>query len=693
LRRIGVDVGGTFTDIVLTDEAGRLRVLKVPSTPEDPSRAMIGGLGRMLREAGAATVGQILHGTTIATNMILEHQGCTVGMLTTEGFRDLLHIARHKRPFNFSLYQALPWQSAPLVARRYRLPVPERIGARGEVVLPLNEEAVREQARALKRAGVEAVAICFLFSFLNSGHEDRAAEILREEYPEAFISVSGRVVPQYREFERFATACLNAYVGPDVRRYLQRLMAGIPAEVTSEVHVMTSSGGVTTVTDAVERPVQLVLSGPVAGVVGGMWSGSQVGEDNVITFDVGGTSADIGLVEGGELRMRPLTDSHVGAYQALIPMVDVSTIGAGGGSVAFVDDGGMFRVGPRSAGARPGPAAYGLGGTEATITDAMVNVGWFGQDVQLAGGPGLSRELAHAAFEPAAVRLGLSVVEASLGAIEIMTSAMVGAIEEGSTRKGFDPRDFSLVAGGGAGPAIAPLVAREVGMPRVIVPAHPGLMSTIGLLATDVAYEVGRSIHATASAGSLADLAEGYRRLEEAGADLLRRAGLGEQDMVFQRLADCRYAGQGYELRVPCPGGPVDQSWLAILIANFEKVHTREYSMHYDDRGIEIPTIHLRAIGRIPKIAVPEQAAPAPEHRDAGPATFSAAPAWFMTPAGAREFQTRRCRRDQLAIGIRHEGPLVVAQYDATLVVPPGFAVEAAAAGNLVVEATGTDRG
>jgi N-methylhydantoinase A/oxoprolinase/acetone carboxylase beta subunit len=681
LRRLGVDVGGTFTDIVLAAETGGMHVLKVESTPEDPSRAMIGGLVQMLDEVGGdGTVSQVLHGTTIATNMILEHHGCAVGMLTTEGFRDLLHIARHKRPFNFSLYQELPWQSAPVVQRRHRLPVPERIGASGEVVLPLDEEAVRAQARRLKQAGVEAVAVCFLFSFLNPDHEDRAAEIVREEHPGAFVSVSGRVVPQYREFERFATACLNAYVGPDVRRYLQRLVAGIPDEITSEVHVMTSSGGVTTVTDAIERPVQLVLSGPVAGVVGGMWSGSQVGEDNVITLDVGGTSADIGLVEGGTLRMRPLSDSGVGAYQALIPMVDVSTIGAGGGSVAFVDDGGMFRVGPRSAGARPGPAAYGFGGTEATITDAMVNVGWFGHDIQLAGRPSLSPELAHAAFEPIAARLGLSVIEASAGAIEIMASAMMGAIEESSTRKGYDPRDFSLIAGGGAGPSIAPLIAREVGMPRVIVPAHPGLMSTIGLLATDVAYEMGRSIHATASTGSLAALAEGYHGLEAAGAQMLRRAGIAEQDMAFQRLADCRYVGQGYELRVACPGGPIDQSWLASLTVNFEKVHTREYSMHYDDRGIEIPTIHLRAIGRMPKIE-----AAALRHREAGLAPFRTEPAWFMTASGPREFETSRCQRDQLAIGVRYEGPMVVAQYDSTLVVPPQFTLEVGAAGNLIV--------
>jgi len=650
---------------------------------------MIGGLARMLDEAGrAGPVGQILHGTTIATNMILEHQGCTVGMLTTEGFRDLLHIARHKRPLNFSLYQALPWQSAPVVRRRHRRPVPERIGARGEIVLPLDEEAVRAQARELRRAGVEAVAICFLFSFLNPAHEDRAAQIVREELPDAFVSVSGRVVPQYREFERFATACLNAYVGPDVRRYLQRLVAGIPGQITGEVHVMTSSGGVTTVADAIDRPVQLVLSGPVAGVVGGMWSGQQAGEDNVITLDVGGTSADIGLVEGGGLRMRPLSDSGVGAYQALIPMVDVSTIGAGGGSIAFVDDGGMFRVGPQSAGARPGPAAYGFGGREATITDAMVNVGWFDEDTQLAGRAGLSAELAHAAFEPIAARLGRSVIEASTGAIEIMASAMVGAIEESSTRKGYDPRDFSLVAGGGAGPSMAALIAREVGMPRVIVPAHPGLMSTIGLLATDVAYEVGRSIHATASAASLAALAEGYRRLEETGADMLRRAGIGEQDMVFQRLADCRYVGQGYELRVTCPGGAIDLSWLAGLTVNFEKVHTREYSMYYDDRGIEIPTIHLRAIGRMPKLG-----AGAARRTEASPAPFRAAAAWFMTPSGPREFETRRCHRDQLAEGVRYDGPLIVAQYDATLVVPPQFTVEAGDGGNLVVAATpGTGR-
>jgi len=403
MRRLGVDVGGTFTDLIyVDDEAGQVLVHKLPTTPADPSQGTVQGIEELTAKAGEspAALDQVFHGTTIATNIVLEHNGAKVGLITTEGYRDILHIARHKKPYNFSNYQDLPWQRYPIVRRRYRLTVPERITKDGSVLVRLDEAKAREQVRRLKEAGVEAVAVCFLFSFLNPEHEARVAEIVREEFPEAFLSVSSEVLRQYREYERFSTVCLNAYIGPKVATYVRRLEESLRAlDVRTGLHLMTSASGVATAEAAVARPVNLLMSGPVAGVVGGIWAGKQAGYANVITLDVGGTSADIGLAQEGRLRMKHLLDTKVGPYQAMIPMVDVDTIGAGGGSIAYVDAGGIFRVGPRSAGADPGPASYGRGGVEPTATDAMVNLGWLSPEDFLGGGMQLRADLARKAFE------------------------------------------------------------------------------------------------------------------------------------------------------------------------------------------------------------------------------------------------------------------------------------------------------
>ncbi len=459
MKRLGVDVGGTFTDLIFVDdESGKIEIHKLPTTPDDPSRGTIEGVQTLTTSVGVdlGDLDQVFHGTTIATNIVIEHNGARVGMITTKGYRDILHIARHKKPLNFSNYQDLPWQRYPLVRRRDRLTVPERITADGEVLVELDEEVARTQVRRLKEAGVDSVAVCFLFSFLHPVHEQRVAEIVREEFPEAFLSVSSEVLPQYREYERFSTVALNAYVGPKVASYVRRLEEELRAAgVRTGLHLMTSASGVATAQGAIERPVNLLMSGPVAGVVGGIWVGRQAGFESVITLDVGGTSADIGLAQAGALRMKHLLDTRVGPYQAMIPMVDVDTIGAGGGSIAYVDAGGIFRSGPRSAGAVPGPAAYGRGGTEPTSTDAMVNLGWLLPEDFLGGGMQLQPELAREAFAGVAQTLGMSIEEASMGAIQISSALMVQSIEENSVRKGYDPRDFALVAEGGAGPTLA----------------------------------------------------------------------------------------------------------------------------------------------------------------------------------------------------------------------------------------------
>ncbi|MER3411609.1 MAG: hydantoinase [Thermoleophilia bacterium] len=688
MRRLGVDVGGTFTDLIyVDDEAGQILVHKVPTTPADPSQGTVQGLQEICELAGTSPgqLDQVFHGTTIATNIVIEHNGAKVGMITTEGYRDILHIARHKKPLNFSNYQDLPWQRYPIVRRRYRLTVPERILKDGSVLVPLDEEKAREQVRRLKQAGVDAVAVCFLFSFVNPEHERRVAEIVREELPQAFLSVSSEVLPQYREYERFSTVCLNAYVGPRVAGYVRRLKEELERlQATTHFHLMTSASGVATPEAAVARPVNLLMSGPVAGVVGGIWAGRQAGFDNVITLDVGGTSADIGLAQEGRLRMKHLLDTKVGPYQAMIPMVDVDTIGAGGGSIAYVDQGGIFRVGPRSAGADPGPACYGKGGKEATATDAMVNLGWLLPQAFLGGGMELRADLARQAFaEGPAEALGMSVEEASMGAVQILTHSMVQSIEENSVRKGYDPRDFALVAEGGAGPLFAVQIALEVGTPFVVVPPHPGVTAAMGLLATDMVYEYVATVYQRLSRLDSAALERAFRELEEQARSQLERDGLPAERVLLQRVCDCRYLGQGYELRVDAGAGPIDEAWVEKLRADFHDIHEREYSRRFEEADIEVPNIRVRGIGLMPELRMPEveQSAQSAEH-----AVTHEGNAWFRVDGKLRPVVTRYYERRLLKAGNCLTGPAIVNQYDSTTVIPPGITAQVDRYGNLVVE-------
>jgi len=688
MKRIGVDVGGTFTDLIyVDDESGTVLVHKLPTTPDDPSQGTVQGIRELTEEAGEApsSLDQVFHGTTIATNIVIEHNGARVGLITTEGYRDILHIARHKKPLNFSNYQDLPWQRYPIVRRRDRLTVPERVSRDGTVLVELDEEAARAQVRKLKEAGVDAVAVCFLFSFLNAEHEQRVAEIVREEFPEAFLSVSSDVLPQYREYERFSTVCLNAYVGPKVATYVGRLEQELhELGLRTHVHLMTSASGVATPEAAVQRPVNLLMSGPVAGVVGGIWAGKQAGYGNVITLDVGGTSADIGLAQEGRLRMKHLLDTRVGPYQAMIPMVDVDTIGAGGGSIAYVDQGGIFRVGPRSAGADPGPAAYDRGGTEATATDAMVNLGWLQPEAFLGGGMTLRADLARRAFEEGPAKaLGMSVEEASMGAVQILTHSMVQSIEENSVRKGYDPRDFALVAEGGAGPLFAAQIALEVGTPHVLVPPYPGVTAAMGLLATDMVYEEVATAYQRLSSLDQPALEELFDRLEEKVRTQLAEDGVAPDQVVVHRIADCRYLGQGYELRVDVPAGPVDHPWEERVRADFHDIHEREYSRRFEESDIEIPNVRVRGVGLMPPLETSEV-----EHGDESPdaALRDEGEAWFHVGGTLQQVPTRSYDRAALKAGNQLAGPAIVNQYDTTTVIPPGMTAHVDRFGNIVIE-------
>ena len=616
MRRIGVDVGGTFTDLIyIDDEAGQVIVHKTPSTPADPSIGTVQGISELCEMAGIepAQLDQVFHGTTVATNIVIEHNGAKVGMITTKGYRDILHIARHKKPMNFSLWQNLPWQAQPIVRRRFRLTVDERIDKNGDVLIPLDDDEVRAQVRRLKREKVEAVSVCLLFSFLNPEHEQRVAAIVREEFPEAFLSVSSEVIPQYREYERFSTVGLNAYVGPKVSNYIGRFDAALrKMKVRSGIHLMTSAAGVATPEGAMEKPVNLLMSGPIAGVVGGIWTGRQSNETNVITLDVGGTSADIGLAQDGKLRMKHLLDTKVGPYQAMIPMVDVDTIGAGGGSIAYIDPGGIFRVGPRSAGADPGPVAYNRGGTEPTATDAMVVLGWLRPELFLGGKMELREDLARASIEKhLAGKLGTSIEEAAMGVYRILLHSMVDAIEQASVRKGFDPREFVLVAEGGGGPLFAPEIAPEVGVKNVLVPSYPGITAALGLLTTDMVYEYAATSYAMASAlytdaAARKTLSKQFKKLEAEARAQFKHDDIDPKRVRYEHIAEARYEGQGYELRIDVGSGAIDAAWIDAMKAAFHDIHEREYSRRFEDADVQIANVRVRAVGLMPGLDAPQ---------------------------------------------------------------------------------------
>jgi N-methylhydantoinase A/oxoprolinase/acetone carboxylase beta subunit len=660
----------------------------VPTPTRDPSVGAIEGLLELCRQSGVAPgeIAYFMHGTTIATNIILEHNGAKCGLITTKGFRDVLHIARHKRPHNFSLQLDLPWQKHELVPRRDRKTVSERIkGSDGTVLVPLDEEAVRRAARELRAAGVESIAICFLFSFLNPVHERRAAQIVAEEAPGVHISLSHEVIPLYREYERFSTTCLNAYVGPRSARYLENFDRALrEVGMNAGLHLMQSSGGCATLEGAKGRAVTLLMSGPVGGLLGGIWVGASAGFPSVISLDVGGTSADIGVAPGGELRFKHLLDTRIGGYHAMVPMAEVDSIGAGGGSIAYVDTGGQFQVGPRSAGADPGPCCYGKGGTEPTATDCQVVLGRIDPTGFLGGRMRLDAELARRAVEARlAMPLGLGVEEAALAATRILTHSMIQAIEMNSVRKGYDPREFALVAFGGAGPLVACDIARELSIPVVVVAPAPGLTSAIGLLTADLSYDFSTTHLQNLSQPDLTRLAAAVADLEARARRQLEGDGMARERMALMRYAECRYAGQGYELRAAAASGPIDTTFVERLKAAFHAAHQREYGRHFPEKDVELVNLRVVGVGTIPDLVPP----PIPPGGEAPDAAARAGSRRVVFEDGGKPvvLETDIYRRTALRAGNRVKGPAIVQQMDTTTVIPPDVVATVDRHGNLVV--------
>jgi len=660
---VGVDTGGTFTDFVLV-ENGTVRVHKVLSTPDDPARAILQGLEELGAGEGLAAV---VHGSTVATNAVLERKGVPTGLVTTAGFRDVLEIGRQTRP---ALYDLRVEREPPLVPRERRFEVVERLDERGGVLTPLDPESVAAAVAALQDAGVTSVAVCLLFSFANPTHEAAVAEAVRAAG--MHVSASHEVLPEFREYERTSTVVLNAYVAPLMDRYLRRLEDELPRGVP--LRIMQSNGGSISAATARREAARTLLSGPAAGVVGAAYVASASGFEQTITFDMGGTSTDVALIDGA---ITETTDGKIGGYPSKLPMIDIHTVGAGGGSIAWFDTGGALRVGPVSAGADPGPAAYGRGGEAPTVTDANVVLGRLIPEGFLGGGMALDVDAARRALGTVAERLGTSPEAAALGVIRVANANMEAAIRVISVARGHDPRRFTLVAFGGAGPLHACELAANLRIPRVLVPSTPGVLSALGMLAADVVKDYVRTVMVPATGAAevvdpvLAELTDQGR------ADLLAE-GLPDERITIERMLDLRYVGQSYELVVPYEGD------MTTAVAAFHAAHERRFG--YSDPGEPVEVVNCRVKARglaerpnLPRREVDPNARVEPVmHR----------PVVFAGADGPETRETPIYDRAALVPGARLRGPAVVTQYDTTTVVPPGWGGWVDAVGNLILEPT-----
>jgi N-methylhydantoinase A len=687
--RLGIDIGGTFTDFALLDPRGRVQFGKVLTTPDDPLRGVLDGVRELLAasRAPADRVGHVLHGTTLITNAVIERTGARTALLTTEGFEDVLEIGRESRYDLYDLEMRMP---EPLVQRRLRLPVAERTDQSGAVVRPVDTARLVEVLDRLRAAGVEAVAICFLHSYQNPAHERQVAALVQAALPGVTVTTSADVLPEIREFERASTTVLNAYVQPLTRRYMGRLTAGLAGAglTRAAVHVMTSSGHLTTTDEAERLPVGLIESGPVGGCLAAMFHARRGSVRHLVAFDMGGTTAKACLIYRGQ----PFTTNEFEAARVVlgkkgsglplrIPAMDLIEIGAGGGSIADVDALGLLRVGPTSAGAEPGPACYGRGGKRPTVTDADLLLGYLAADRFLGGAMRLDVDAARVAVQGLADALRLSPIEAAAGVHRIVNENMANAIRVHILEKGHDPRRFPLFTFGGAGPVHAHGVARLLGASTVIVPRGAGVTAALGFLTAAIATDHVRSYLTPLDR---TDWRRATRLLAEMERDTTQRlaaAGLARGDTVLERAADMRYAGQGFEVTVPLPRGRLDTSRAAAISRAFLAVYRERYGQATRDQPLEVVSWRVRARGPLPRIPVPRIA----RTPDLRAARTGRRPVWFES--AGRFVETPVYRREGLGAGARLRGPAVIEERESTLVVPPGarVAIDATGAATLTL--------
>jgi N-methylhydantoinase A len=679
--RVGVDIGGTFTDVV-TVEDGNISVTKIPSTPENPEQGVVDGLEASEAQANyvPSQIEFFSHGTTVATNAVLEGTWADTALVTTEGFRDALEIGRQDRP---DIYDFQAEKAEPIVPRNRRFTVPERLDERGGVLRELDEVAVREVAADINDTGVGSVAVSLLFAFENADHEERVADILAEELPDRSLSVSSQVLPEIREYERSVTTALNAALKPVMDDYIGALEGEISDRgVTAALKLMQSNGGLIDAAAARDRPVNTLLSGPAGGVQGATHVAARAGHTDVITMDMGGTSCDVSLVQDGEPVVS--TDVEVGDYTVGVPMIDVHTVGSGGGSIAWVDAGDALRVGPRSSGADPGPICYGRGGTKPTTTDAHLLLGRIDPEGFLPEGRAVGVADVREGFERELCdELGMGPKEAAQGVLDVANANMARALRVVSVERGHDPRSFALVAFGGAGPLHAPTLAAELDIPTVLVPRTAGVLSAQGLLISDIVYDYSRSRVRPWQDVDPASVARAFAELRSEGDAELDSENIVPEHRRFERTADLRYVGQSFDVSVPVPDGEIDADTLDTVERRFHEQHERRYGHADPEEPVELVTLRLRARG------VVEEPTLAPTSTDGTVA--DAVSEHRETYFAGKRYETPVYDREELPASDGFEGPAVVEGEESTVVVRPGQSVSVDVDGTLAVD-TGVEQ-
>jgi N-methylhydantoinase A len=664
--RVAMDIGGTFTDFVVVDEeAAETRAGKTSTTPANPEQGVLEGLGDFVPDLSAISF--VVHGTTVGLNAFLERKGTRVLLLMTAGLRDAYSIARHDRKELYTLQYRKPER---LVPRRDVYEAVERLRWDGSVETPLDETSLQSLIDAVRRDGIEAVAVCLIHAYLNPVHELEVREVLERECPGLSVTLSHEIAREWREYERASTAALNAYVAPRVEGYLRNLEEQLTSRgVQPPLHVMQSNGGITTAAKARQEPVQTLLSGPVGGTIGGAALSRVTGRPNLLCVDMGGTSFDLSLIVDGSPTVS--TETELEGLPILMPLVDIHTIGAGGGSLAWLEAGGL-RVGPQSAGAMPGPACYGRGGAEPTVTDANLHLGRLDPEFFLGGRMRLDTEAATRALESVGSQLELGTAAFAEGTLAIVNANMADAMRTITVKQGIDPRDYSLVAFGGAGPMHAVWLAQELEIREVIVPWSPGTFSAWGMLQTDIRHDVVRTFYQPLAAlDGGGPVEEVYAALQAEGAELLAGEGMGDDERYFARSADMRYVGQEYTVTVPV-GPAID---LAEIDASFHDQHRIRYGHSTPGAPVEFVNLRLAAFGRISGGAAPFVP------MESGDAAIGRRQVVF----DGEEHSTEVVRRDLLRPGERHRGPTVIEEDGSTTVVPPGYAVAVDDHGNLLI--------
>ena len=674
MRVVGCDIGGTFTDLIMLDqEAGEVSVSKVPTTVNDRAEGVMAALAA----AGAKVAGldAIVHGTTATTNALLEKKFARVGLITTMGFRDVLELGRRTRPNSYGMTGTFE----PLVARQYRIEVDERMDAAGEVVHPLDESQVRAAALRLIEAGCDSLVIHFLHAYVNQAHEHRAAEIARDVWPNEYVTAASDILAEFREYERGVAGAVNAAVQPVLSQYLGRLRDNLAEQgYRHDLLVMQGNGGTVASGIAAEGAIKSVMSGPASGVMAAAYTGERSGYSDIITYDMGGTSSDVGLIQGGI----PATSSELQLEYGMpihVPMVDVHSIGAGGGSIASINDAGMLQVGPQSAGADPGPICYGRGGVAPTITDANLVLGRLNPEALLAVDSPVSLEdVGKCLVDAIGAKLDMNADETAAAIIQIANHHMAGAIRMVSLARGHDPRDFALFAFGGAGPLHATALAAELAIPKVLIPARPGITNAIGCVVADVRHDYVRTINRPVQDLNMDEVHGQMREQISEGQATIEREGIDVDDLIFVHSAEMQFQGQSHMLQVPLPGPDVSRDELQ---SAFEEVYFKRFDLRLPEIRAVLVTLHTAAIGRRPEISLQSLLDDSQRVADVAQATVGERRVWFDSG-----WQTVPIvRRAQLPLGAEFDGPAIIEQLDATTLVAPGETVNVDDVGNLIV--------